>query len=125
MASHPEKDLIASTGFAVFTATLVPFSFLYIFLTDAERLTFYGKRADGAAYPAVNHSVIMDIDLTIPSDDALKQFHSIIEAMFAIVGCNLKEAKTLAQIRDSLLPRLISGKIPVGKIEGEAKGEIE
>lgn len=125
MAFHPEKDLIASTGFAVFTAELVPFSFLYIFLTDAEQLTYYGKLADGAAYPAINQSVIMDIDLIIPSDDLLKQFHSIVEPMFARIAYNLKESKSLAPIRDSLLPRLISGKLPISKIENEAKGENE
>ena len=113
MAFYPEENLIASTGFAVFTAMSVPFSFLYIFLTDMEQLTYYGRVADGGAYPAINQSVIMEIDLNLPSNAVLKQFHSFAEPIFERIGLNLKENQTLTQIRDGLLPKLMSGKIRV------------
>ena len=36
LAIDPPETLIASTGFAVFSPTRVPFSYLYLFLTDTE-----------------------------------------------------------------------------------------
>src|SRR5690606_4617426 len=73
----PSENLIASTGFAVFSPISVPFSFLYFFLTNSEQLEFYGKMADGAAYPAINQSVIMDMDVVIPPDEILEACHSV------------------------------------------------
>ncbi len=109
----PSENLIASTGFAVFSPISVPFSFLYFFLTNSEQLEFYGKMADGAAYPAINQSVIMDMDLIIPTNEILEAFHSV--AGNSLVKChnNLEENKILTQTRDTLLPKLMSGKITV------------
>ena len=107
----PTKNLIASTGFAVFSPTKVPFSFLYLFLTNPEQLEFYGKMADGAAYPAINPSVIMDMDFLLPSAKIIELFHNIVGN--ALIKCynNLEENKILAQTRDTLLPKLMSNKI--------------
>ncbi len=111
LAFRPEANLIASTGFAVFSAESVPFSFLYIFLTDDEQLTHYGKRADGAAYPAINQSVIMDLDIVVPPKDVLERFNSVVEPLFAKIASNFDESKSLSIIRDLLLPKLVSGKV--------------
>lgn len=53
---HPEPDTIASTGFAVLTATKVPFTFLYFATTTDDFVTFLVNNATGAAYPAVSGS---------------------------------------------------------------------
>ncbi|MCX6256608.1 MAG: restriction endonuclease subunit S [Bacteroidia bacterium] len=113
LAYHPENNLIASTGFAVFTATSVPFSFLYCFLTDDEQIEYYGRMADGAAYPAINPSIIMNLDYKVPSGDVLHLFNDIAENQYSRMYENLIENQTLTQIRDSLLPRLMTGKLEI------------
>ena len=51
--------------------------------------------------------------ITIPTNSITKKFHFIVDNMFTkIVGISL-ENKILSQIRDSLLPKLVSGKIRV------------
>ena len=110
LALHPDSNLIASTGFAVFTPTKVPFSFLYCFLTNDEQMEYYGRMADGAAYPAINPSVIMNIDVAIPSKDALARFDDVCEPLLLKIHENLKENKALAEIRDNLLPKLMTGR---------------
>jgi len=107
----PSENLIASTGFAVFSPISVPFSFLYFFLTNSEQLEFYGKMADGAAYPAINQSVIMDMDLIIPTNEILESFHSVAGNSLIKCHSNIEENKILTQIRDTLLPKLMSGKM--------------
>jgi len=109
----PPENLIASTGFAVFSPTKVPFSFIYLFLTNPEQLEFYGKMADGAAYPAINPSVIMEMDFLLPPANVLELFHNI--AGNSLIKCynNLEENKILAQTRDTLLPKLMSSKIRI------------
>ena len=91
----------------------MPFSYLYLFLTDAERLEYYGHVAVGAAYPAVNPNLIGNMDLVIPEDGILHTFHLIAEPILIDAIHNEYEAQSLAQTRDSLLPKLMSGEIEV------------
>ena len=111
MAYKPEINLIASTGFAVFTATKVPYSFLYSFLTSKEQIDYYGRMADGAAYPSINPSLIMNMELLIPTVKVLGLFNDVVGIIYDKIYENWKQNKILTQIRDSLLPRLMSGKI--------------
>jgi type I restriction enzyme, S subunit len=113
LSIYPEKKLIASTGFAVFSPTSVPYSFLYCFLTDDEQIEYYGRMADGAAYPAINSSVIMNIDIINPSADVLQLFNDVVENLYLRINENLNENKVLTQLRDSLLPKLMTGKIEI------------
>src|SRR5450432_1304810 len=46
-----EPDTIASTGFAVLTATKAPFTFLYFATTTDDFVAFLTNNATGAAYP--------------------------------------------------------------------------
>jgi len=111
LSLYPTENLIASTGFAVFTPTSVPFSFLYLFLTNEEQLEFYGKMADGAAYPAINPSVIMNLEINLPSNEILEMFHNITGNLFIKAFNNFAENKILSETRDTLLPKLMSGKL--------------
>lgn len=113
LAIHPDSNLVASTGFAVFTPTEVPFSFLYCLLTSDEQIEYYGRMADGAAYPAINPAVIMNIDFIIPSDEVLEMYNNVVENFYFRINDNLEENKTLTQIRDNLLPKLMTGKIEI------------
>lgn len=113
LAFNPENNLIASTGFAVFRAKNVPFSYLYYFLSSEERIDYYGKMADGAAYPAINPSVIMNMDIVIPESDVLTLFQNTVGNLLLHFYENIKENKVTTQIRDLLLPKLLTGKIKV------------
>ena len=113
LAINPSKTDIVSTGFAVFSATLVPYSFLYLFLTEENIIKYYGHIANGGAYPAINPNVIMDIELIIPKDDVLEQFHNTVEPLLLKYHLNNKQTQTLISIRDSLLPKLMKGEIGV------------
>ena len=111
LSIFPTENLIASTGFAVFSPTTVPFSYLYIFLTNDEQLEFYGKMADGAAYPAINQSVIMNMEIILPTKDLLEIYQDVSGNLLIRIFENLEANKTLTQTRDTLLPKLMSGKI--------------
>lgn len=49
--------------------------------------------------------------LVVPNDDVAAQFGAIIEPMRAAISTNAARSQTLARLRDTLLPRLISGKL--------------
>lgn len=113
LSIDPPKNLIVSTGFAVFSPTRAPYSYLYLYLTDPEKLEFYGHIADGAAYPAINPNLIMNLDIVIPGKSVFDRFHSIAEPILKDIAQNVQASSTLSQIRDALLPKLMSGEIEV------------
>jgi type I restriction enzyme S subunit len=117
LAINPPSSHIASTGFAVFSATKVPFTFLYIFLTDLEKLEYYGHIADGGAYPAINPNLIMDMDIIIPDEIVLREFNSRSESIFEKMHIYNQQSKQLSQLRDTLLPKLMNGEIAVRATE--------
>jgi type I restriction enzyme, S subunit len=48
-----------------------------------------------------------------PTDDVLEKFNRVVEPLFQKVYCNLHESRTLAALRDALLPKLLSGELRV------------
>lgn len=110
---HPEPDTIASTGFAVLTATKVPFTFLYFATTTDDFVTFLVNNATGAAYPAVSGSTFEKGDLLIPPAALLKQFGDSTIPIAEQIHTLQRQIQNLRKTRDLLLPRLLSGQIPL------------
>ena len=113
LSINPEQDLLVSTGFAVFTPSKAPFSFVYLFLTQEESIRYYGFMAHGAAYPAISPEIILNMEVPIPPNEIFDEFHSNVEALLFKFDLNIKESKYLSQIRDSLLPKLMNGELEV------------
>lgn len=61
----------------------------------------------------VNTKSFSNIRLLIPSEITLEQFHGIVEGLFKKIEQNLHESRTLSLLRDTLLPRLMSGELEV------------
>lgn len=87
-------------------------SFLY-YLLLATRSVWDKYGAAGTVFGAVTKQDVHDFKIVIPPEDLRDQFGEIIEPLDKQVLLNEKESRTLTAIRDSLLPRLMSGKIRV------------
>lgn len=59
---------------------------------------------------------VKSLPIFLPSDKALKQFNDINEPMALQMYRNIEENKRLAELRDTLLPRLMSGEITLNDI---------
>ena len=56
------------------------------------------------------------IRLVLPSDESLERFNKMSEPSVRLIAANQEENKRLADLRDALLPKLVSGEIDVSKI---------
>ena len=108
---HPEPNVIASTGFAVLTATKVPFTFLYCATTTDDFVAYLTNNATGAAYPAVTAATFEKADLLIPSEPLLKKFGEVTIPMAEQIHTLQCQIQNLRRTRDLLLPRLLSGQV--------------
>ena len=75
----------------------------------------------GAAQPHIYPSDLMRLELAVPNKELIQHFESLITPYFQKISIAQKESKTLAELRDLLLPKLMSGEIRVKDAEREAK----
>lgn len=112
LALNPPENRVASTGFAVLTPTKVPWSFLHAALTQPEVSDHLGQMADGGAYPAVRPEVIGAMQVALPNEPKiLEAFQRLCAPLFEQAEANRTQSRTLATLRDKLLPKLLSGKV--------------
>jgi type I restriction enzyme S subunit len=117
LSIEPSPNLIASTGFAILTALGGNWAFVHVLTTRHEFGEELGRLADGGAYPAVRPEVIAARPAIIPSDPVVAAFEKIAEPMFLSAEKARQESRTLAALRDALLPKLISGELRVPDAE--------
>jgi len=113
--------LTVSTGFAVLTPIKRIYqNFLYLAATSSENINRLANLADGhgGAYPAVRPNEVSETVIVLPNDEGIVEvFETITSPIRDRIEFNKKETSTLAALRDTLLPRLISGELRVPDAE--------
>lgn len=115
-------NLTGSTGFATLRPTSIENTeFVYLAATRDSSIEYLTHVADGGAYPAVRPDVVSGMQSVIPTGNALRAFHKIAAPLLLAIAKNQQRARTLTQLRDILLPRLISGqlRLPEAKVLAE------
>lgn len=76
-----------------------------------------------SAVPGLNRNIVYMNHILVPTPTILSQFDAITRGLFHKVQNNNEQIAILSQLRDSLLPKLMSGKIrvPVPKEDMEAQ----
>ncbi|HPX23304.1 MAG TPA: restriction endonuclease subunit S, partial [Mesotoga sp.] len=89
--------------------------FLYFALkhVDLPRLS-----ADSAV-PGLNRNIAYMQQLVIPTEQLLRDFENRISIIFDLLQTNCWQNQSLSELRDSLLPKLVSGEIRVPVSEKE------
>ena len=109
---EPVRDLTGSTGFAVLSPRAVEnTAFVYLAATQDSSIEHLSHVADGGAYPAVRPDVVSALACVVPSTEILCAFNAAACPLLEKVSANQQQAQTLATLRDTLLPRLISGQL--------------
>lgn len=112
-----QDSLTGSTGFAVLTPKKDVYAeFIYIASIDEENIKRLAHLADGGAYPAVNYDTVLNTPCILPienKDGILNLFHKNVKEFYLLSASKFEENNILASIRDTLLPKLLSGEIDV------------
>lgn len=133
--------LIAMTGATIGKFAMVPYSSEVLLVNQrvgkfflgnnpVEKLPFiyctlkqpkvYGEvvnRGQGSAQPNISASDIMSIPCVIPSQDAINDFNDMSQPLFDLIICNQRENQQLSELRNALLPKLMSGELDVSNID--------
>lgn len=88
---------------------------LYTMFSLKKQLDVFN--GEGTVFGSINRNSLNDMPILIPDDEQIEKFELIVAPMDAAIRNNYDEICRLQAVRDSLLPRLMSGELDVSDIE--------
>ena len=95
---------------------------LFVLFWCKERMDLILGNANGSTFQEISKSNFRPIPVIVPSQNILDVFLETATPLFRQIVENLKESRTLAALRDLLLPKLLSGELRVRDAEGVITG---
>lgn len=86
--------------------------FIYLFISPIDLLSMN----NGSAVPSMTTEILSKIRLVIPSKNIFDNFESLVAPFFDKIGSCNKEICKLSNLRDALLPKLLSGELSINTI---------
>ncbi len=98
-------------GFIAINGTTV--SNLYMLYWLRENMEIVKGRANGSTFQEISKSSFKEIPVIIPDKECINSFENIAYSLFDEVIANENENLRLSRLRDTLLPKLMSGELSV------------
>ena len=113
-------NAVCSTEFIVYKAKDKTITdFLYSVIDSNSFSDFMCSHVTGStgSRQRTTPSDTLSYELILPSEDELAEFQSLVSPMYAQIRINAIENDRLKRLRDSLLPKLMSGEIDVSAVQ--------
>ena len=96
--------------------------YLYLYL---KNFNYEELGSTSSIAKAINSKIVKKIPILIPTDNVIFEFRGLFENIFNEIKSNQLEMNNLTKLRDTLLPKLMSGEIDVSKINCDLKNFIK
>jgi type I restriction enzyme S subunit len=83
----------------------------YAYFWSKENLDTIISHANGSTFLEISKGNFRKIEALLPDSRILRAFPALVASMFQQIANATRQSRTLAAIRDTLLPKLISGEI--------------
>ncbi|MDF3013139.1 MAG: restriction modification system specificity domain [Cellvibrio sp.] len=118
LIGHLEEGWICGTGcLLVRPGSLTVSGFLSLALNQSVAKKWLTQHAVGATMPNLNTGILSNIPIIFPSAAVLENFQHLIDSFESNISSNNYSAQILCDLRDTLLPRLISGQLRLPEVE--------
>ena len=91
--------------------------YLYSFFIGNWHNDYYSKRVQQAVQANLSLTTIKSLPIPVMNTDEMSKYNEMVSPLFALMKSNEAENCTLAQLRDSLLPKLMSDELDVSDID--------
>lgn len=85
----------------------------YIYHLLHQKLPYIEAVAGGSTFKEISGKGLKEIPIILPPVEVTQKFESIVEAIFLEIQTLEMENKKLEELRDTLLPKLLSGEIKI------------
>jgi len=115
---NASRRSVCSTEFMV-ACSKPGFSREYLFsiFTSSAFASIYGTLVTGTtgSHQRIRPESVLDMKIAIPTTGLIRAFTDVAKPMFDRINRNTEQSRTLATLRDTLLPKLLSGELSVGE----------
>ena len=83
----------------------------FTYFTTCRLVESLKQRSHGSVFDTITRETLASVSVVYPAEEVIETFEALIAPIMERVKQNLMQAQTLATLRDTLLPRLISGQL--------------
>lgn len=118
-----DVDSCIHDGWLYFPKSQLSKEFLFLFFQNIRpKLVLLGN---GSVFTNLKTDILKTLPFSLPDKETLANFDRVILPIFEQIKNNSRESYRLAQMRDTLLPKLMSGEIDVSEVEISQKNSIK
>ncbi len=88
------------------------------YISSAELINYTTAASTGTKMPRTNWSDIARYEIALPPKERAKEFSDFIRPVIQLIRSNIMQSRTLASLRDTLLPKLMRGEVRMKDLEG-------
>jgi len=112
-------DGVCSTDILVI-ASKTPewYGFVLGHLSSEDLIAYTNAASTGTKMPRTSWSDIANYEIAIPPVEKAKKFNEMFLPLIRRIRANILESRTLAALRDALLPKLMRGEVRVRPLDG-------
>lgn len=92
----------------------------YVALWTKSNVEMFKQNAGGTTFAEISKKAFRPLPVLVPPEPILDDFRSTVSPLYEAIGSNVRESTTLADLRDALLPKLISGELRLQAAEDYA-----
>ena len=108
-------DTCIHDGWLYFPSSKFSNEYLYLYFKYIrDNLIALGN---GSVFTNLKTDILKNYPTYLPTEDVLKKFDGLVQPIFSMILSKTREIKRLAEIRDTLLPKLMSGELDVSYIK--------
>jgi type I restriction enzyme S subunit len=119
VVSHSRRSVCSTEFLVALPKVECTREYLYSLFSSDSFLEAFSAMVTGTSgsHQRVKPEYLIQMEVVIPSRPALTHFSEIVRPLHKQVATNLDQSRTLAAIRDALLPKLLSGEVRVDDLE--------
>lgn len=92
-------------------------AYLYSFFIGNWHNEYYSKRIQQAVQANLNLTTIKSLPIAVLSNTTMNNYDELVSPLFALMKGNEEENRRLSELRDTLLPKLMSSELDVSNVE--------
>lgn len=108
-------DTCIHDGWLYFPSSKFSNEYLYLYFKHIRNNLI--ALGNGSVFTNLKTDILKNYPTNLPTDEVLYEFDEIIKPIFFMILSKTRESKRLTEIRDTLLPRLITGELDVSDID--------
>ncbi len=85
----------------------------YLYMLFKEKRDFLLSQGNGSVFTNLKTDIVKAMKIAIPNEKIMSKFNTVLESLFILIEDKTIESRRLAELRDTLLPKLMSGELKV------------